>query len=219
MDFVLPTTRAHLWAASQQRVTCEACGAVTLLPPEQTADRCPYCASNRFVHSPEMDELIDPQSLCLMRLDARTAAQRAQQWLGKGWLSPDDLASSKVKLQPAYYPFWTFSGTLELPWSCEVNQGSSKYPNWVARSGSEFQFFDEILVSGMRSMSSEETSSVEPFNLKDLVEFQPEYLAGWTALTYDIPMSDASLRAREQVVRKMNRSCITLWSRGVRSAT
>lgn len=206
MDFILPTTRAHLWAASQQRVTCEACGAVTLLPPEQTADHCPYCASNRFVHSPEMDELIDPQSICLMRLDARTAAQRAQQWLGKGWLSPDDLASSKVKLEPAYYPFWTFSGTLELPWSCEVNQGSSKYPNWSARSGSEFQFFDEILVSGMHSMSSEETSSVEPFNLKDLVEFQPDYLAGWTALTYDIPMSDASLRAREQVVRKMNRS-------------
>ena len=206
MDFVLPTTRAHLWAASQQRVTCAACGAVTLLPAGQTADHCPYCASNRFVRSEEMSELIDPQSICLMRLDAREAAQRAQEWLGKGWLSPDDLASSKVKLEPAYYPFWTFSGTLELPWSCEVNEGSSKYPHWVARNGSEFKFFDEILVSGMRSMSSEETSSIEPFDLKELAEFKPDYLAGWTALTYDYPMSDASLRARERVMRKMNRS-------------
>lgn len=206
MDFVLPTTRGHLWAASQQRVTCGACGAVTLLPPGQTADHCPYCASNRFVRSPEMLELIDPQGICLMRLDAKAAAERARQWLGKGWFSPDDLAKSKVKLLPAYYPFWTFSGTLELPWSCEVNEGSSKYPNWVARSGSEFQFFDEILISGMRSMSSDEVKSLGSFNLKELADFKPDFLAGWTALTYDYPMSDASLRAREQVMKKMNRS-------------
>lgn len=210
MDLVLPTTRAHLWAASQQRVACEACGAVTLLPPGQTADHCPYCASNRFVRSPEMSELIDPQSICLMRLNAKAAAERARQWLGKGWLSPDNLASSKVKLQPAYFPFWTFSGTLELPWSCEVNEGSSKYPNWVARSGSEFELFDEILVSGMRSMSSEETKSIEPFNLKELVEFKPDYLAGWKALTYDYPMADASLCARELVTRKINHSLYSI---------
>jgi DNA-directed RNA polymerase subunit RPC12/RpoP len=206
MDFVLPTTRAHLWAASQQRVTCAACGAVTLLPAGQTADHCPYCASNRFVQSPEMGELIDPQSMCLMGLDASAAALRAQEWLGKGWLSPDDLASSKVKLEPAYYPFWSFSGTLELPWSCEVNEGSSKYPHWVSHNGAEFKFFDQILVSGLRSMSSEEISSIEPFNLKELVDFEPDYLAGWTALSYDYPMSDASLRARERVIRMMKRS-------------
>lgn len=206
MDFVLPTTRAHLWAASQQRVTCEACGAITLLPAGQTADHCPYCASHRFVRSQEMSELIDPHSIVLMRLDAKEAAQRARQWLGKGWLSPDSLANSKVRLEPAYYPFWTFSGTLELPWSCEVNEGSSKYPHWVARSGSEFQFFDDILVSGMRSMSTEETRSAEPFDLKQLVAFKPDYLAGWTALTYDYPMADASLRAREIVVRRMSRA-------------
>lgn len=206
MDFVLPTTRAHLWAASQQRVTCGACGAVTLLPAGQTADHCPYCGSNRFVRSAEIGELIDPQSICLMRLDAQAAAKFAHQWLGKGWLSPDDLAHSKVKLEPAYYPFWAFSGTLELPWSCEVNEGSRKYPHWVARSGSEFQFFDDILVSGLRSMSAELTKSIEPFNLKELIEFKPDYLAGWTALTYDYPMSDASLRARERVLRRMHRS-------------
>jgi DNA-directed RNA polymerase subunit RPC12/RpoP len=210
MDFVLPTTRAHRWAASQQRVACEACGAVTLLPPGQTADRCPYCGSNRFVSSPELAELIDPQGICLMQVDAKQAAQQAEQWLSRGWLSPDNLANSKVTLHPAYYPFWTFSGTLELPWSCEVNEGSSKYPNWVPRSGSEFEFFDEILVAGIRSMSSEETKSIEPFDLKELVEFTPDYLAGWTALTYDYPMSDASLSARERVVRKMNRSLYNL---------
>lgn len=207
VDFVLPTTRAHLWAETQQRVTCQACGAITLLPPAQTADHCPYCGSNRFVSSPEQAELVDPQVMALFRLDAQQAARQVREWFGKGLTVPDDLVGKAggLQLQPAYYPFWTFDGTLEIPWSCEVNEGTSRYPHWVARSGSEFELFDDILIPGLRSMSSDELTSIEPFNLKDLVEFSPDFLAGWTSLTYDYPLADASLRAREQVVKKVTR--------------
>ena len=39
-----------------------------------------------------------------------------------------------------------------------------------------------------------------------MVEFQPEHLAGWLALSYDIPLADASLMAREKVINKLRRS-------------
>ena len=207
MDFVMPTTRAHRWAESQQQVACEQCGAITMLPAEQATDRCPYCGSNRFVKSPLQAELVDPQVIALMKISPHDADQSVKEWFGKGLLAPDDLKARAggLQLRPAYYPFWTFDGTLEIPWACEVNEGTNHSPRWVPRSGAEYELFDDVLVAGLRAMPIEEVASIEPFNLKDLVEFAPEYLAGWISLTYDYPLADASLRAREIVVRKVSR--------------
>ena len=208
MDFVMPTTRAHRWAEAQQRLACEQCGAVTLLPPEQKAGQCPYCGSLRTVTAAEAIELLDPQAIGLMKLDASQAMRQVKHWLGRGLFSPDDLAvqAGKFHLRPAYYPFWTFDGTLEIPWQCEVNTGTSKAPNWQPRSGSEMQFFNDVLVSGLHTISAKELASLEPFNLKELVEFAPSYLAGWPALTYDTPLAEASLSAREKIIKKFQRS-------------
>ena len=120
VDFVMPTTRAHRWAEAQQRLRCERCGALTLLPAGQRSDCCSYCGSNRLVASAEMAELVDPQVVALMKIDERKAQESVKQWLGKGLLAPDDLAlkAGGLQLRCAYYPFWTFDGTLEVPWSC-----------------------------------------------------------------------------------------------------
>jgi hypothetical protein len=47
---------------------------------------------------------------------------------------------------------------------------------------------------------------IEPFPLNELVEFSPEYVVGWLALTYDYPLSDAMLRAREKVIKEVTRN-------------
>ena len=211
VDYVMPTTLAHNWAQTQQRVTCEQCGAITMLPPGQSADRCAYCGANRFVKSTEMMELVDPQVIALIKIDEEHANKNIKAWLGKGLLAPDDLAMRHggLVLRPSYYPFWTFDGTLEIPWSCQVNEGTEKYPRWVSRSGTEYEFFDDILVPGMRSMKQDELARIEPFNLKDLVEFSPDYVVGWGALTYDYPLSEASLRAQDRVYKRTTRFLIT----------
>ena len=84
VDFVLPTTRAHRWAEAQQRLSCEHCGAVTLLPPGQQADRCPYCASNRLVTSAESAELVDPQVIALMQVSEQEALSLATTMVNEG---------------------------------------------------------------------------------------------------------------------------------------
>ena len=214
MDFVLPTERGHRWAVSQQQFSCQQCGASSLWPPGQKAIRCPYCGSSHLIESLETAELVDPQAIGIMKIDEREATRRSTKWLGRGWTAPDDLKESSQKslLRPAYYPFWTFDGTLDIHWSCEVNEGSSDNPNWVMRKGVIFELFDDELVSGLQRVKSKDVRDLEPFNLKDVVEFKPEYLAGWPALTYNRPLAKASLLAREQVVRKVRRN---LYSRVV----
>ncbi len=208
MDYVLPTTRSQRWAEAQHRLSCAQCGALILLPPGQNTTACPYCGSNQLIESAEAVELVDPQVIGVMKVSGKLAVSLVRKWLGKGVSAPDDLTkqSRSLKLRPAYYPFWTFDGTLEIAWRCEVNDGTSRNPIWVSHSGSEFQNFDDVLVPGLRAMTPEMVSAVEPFKLKEMVEFKPEFLVGWQALGYDRPMADASLLAREKVISGLRRA-------------
>lgn len=205
LDFVMPTTRAHRWAKARKQVTCQSCGAVALLDPGYLASRCSYCGSNQLLDCPEMDELIEPHVIGLLEIDAETAQHHIQAWLGKSIFSPDNLTlnAQDFELRLAYYPFWTFDGTLELPWSCEVNVGSPRNPHWVGRSGSEYEFYDEVLVPGFSGLDTSDVEKIEPFLLKELVEFKPEQLAGWPAINYNRPLANAYLMAREKVSNRV----------------
>jgi len=203
----VPSPPAFRWAEAQHRLICGQCGSVSLLPPGQTAGECPYCGSRRMIPSTEAVELVDPQVIGLARLKEEQAIRRLRAWLGNGWFIPDGLKSlaRTSRMRPAYYPFWTFDGTLKMSWTCQVNDGTSSNPQWAARQGVESEMFKDVLVPGLRSMQIREISRVGPFRLKDLVEFKPELLAGWIALTNDLPLANASDKARENVVRKLRR--------------
>jgi DNA-directed RNA polymerase subunit RPC12/RpoP len=208
IDYVLPTTRSQRWAEAQHRLSCAQCGALILLPPGQNMTTCPYCGSNQLIESDETVELIDPQVIGVMKVEAKQASSLVQKWLAEGLFVPDDLSrlARRLQLRPAYYPFWTFDGTLEIDWHCEVNEGTSRNPHWVPRNGTEFQNFDDVLVPGLHSMTPEVVAALEPFKLKEVVEFNPDFLVGWQALNYDRPMADASLLAREKVVSRLRRA-------------
>ncbi len=201
LDFVMPTRRGHRWAEAHHQLSCIQCGALSLLPPGTKSLQCPYCGSNQVVEAAENRDLIDPQVIALFKVNAEKAQGNVQSWLGHGFFAPDDLrqAGRHLQLRPAYYPCWTFDGNIEANWSCEVQEGYGRSARWEPRSGIESRFFDDVLVSGVRALSEKELASIEPFKLKDLKAFKPEYLAGWPAIVYDLPLAEASLKARERV--------------------
>jgi ribosomal protein S27AE len=205
LDFVMPTRRGHLWADAQQSLHCERCGALNLLPSGQKSMQCAYCGSNQMVLSSQAEELLEPQGLLPMKIDSKTASTRVKEWLGRGWFIPDDLRSvlRHLRLRPAYYSCWTFDGTFEISWTCEVKEDSAGFEQWEPLSGVEHRFFDDVLVPGVRALPAKAFSGVEPFNLKEIVPFKPDYLAGWSALIYDRSLADASLLAREKVSKSL----------------
>jgi ribosomal protein L37E len=211
LDFVMPTRRGHRWAEAHHRLGCVQCGAVSLLPPGTKSLQCPYCGSNQMVATAEDGELIDPQVIAPFKVNAEKAQACVRDWLGGGFFAPDDLrqAGRQLNLRPAYYSCWTFDGSIEANWSCEVKEGHGRYSHWEPRHGIEARFFDDVLVSGVQALADGELASIEPFKLKELQAFKPEYLAGWPAIVYDRPLSDASLKARERVTRQFRRDLET----------
>jgi DNA-directed RNA polymerase subunit RPC12/RpoP len=203
LDFTLPTERGHQWAQSRTLLACQQCGADSLWPEGQKTLNCPYCGSGQLITSQETQALIEPQGIGLFEISAEETRSHLNEWLGKGWFTPDQLASSiqSVDLRAAYYPFWTFDGTLELHWQCEVNEGNHDHPHWVSQKGNEYEMFDDLLIAGNQSLEQTDIDHLTPFFLDDLLAFRPEYLAGWPGLTYNIPLAKASLAAREKIVR------------------
>ena len=203
LDFVLPTSQGHSWSSAQMRLECATCGAISVLPPGYKTAQCPYCGSNQLAEPAGQEELVDPHVIALMKLDKKQAMQIAKAWLRKGFLTPTELRQERksLRLRPAYYSCWVFDGTVEARWTCEVAEGSGNTKQWAQRSGVEASFFNDVLVTGVKQLPQRELESIEPFNLQEVEEFAPEYLAGWPTILYDRPLSNASLLAREKVLK------------------
>ncbi len=208
VDLVLPTVEAHRWAEAQHLLRCDKCGAVTIAETTVRTNRCTYCGSLQLTETEEGEELIDPDSIGLVAIDESEATKRIRDWLKEGMYTPSDLVKEirTLELRPGYYPFWMFDGTLEVPWNCQVNDGSRNSPNWIPRSGTEHLMFNDILIPGLKNIGIRDLDLLQPFKLKDLVTFKPNYLAGWSSLAYDRSMADASLQARELVMREFQRT-------------
>lgn len=208
LDFELPTTRAHRWAEAQHRLVCDQCGAMTLLAEGERVKHCPYCGSRHLISSDETEELIDPQSIIIMQIDQQEAVRRIKQWLFSGSFIPDDLRRNvrSSTIRAAYYPFWIFDGTLEMQWTCEVKDATSRTSQWDTQSGVEYENFKDVLIPGLKAIDRKKLAAVEPYDLRAVVDFNPEHLVGWRTLAYNVSMADASLLAREQVAQKMQRS-------------
>jgi len=203
LSFIMHTHKGHNWAQAQHRFGCQQCGAINILSPGQIVSRCPYCGSHQIIESSEQDDLIDPQVIVLMRLDERQAQKKARDWMGSGLFAPDNMlvATQSLQLRPAYYSCWTFEGTVEICWTCEVVEGSREERSWAVKNGVESRFFSDVLVTGVKALLERDLAVIEPFDLKVAEEFSPEHLAGWTTILYNRPVSDASLLARQKVMK------------------
>ena len=202
----LQTGLAHAWAASAHEVVCEKCGAHSFEPSGVHTQRCPYCGSNQLVDSEQLDTLIDPQVIALFVIDQEQALAGAHKWLEEGYFTPDDLIARTAirELRPAFYPFWTFDGGVEVRWTAEVRRTYGRStrgnPEWELVKGFSVQFFDDVLIPGVSVLEQRFVDELAPFALKKVIGFEPEHLAGWPAMAYDRPLSDASLLAREIVM-------------------
>lgn len=191
LDLVLPTTRGHGWSEASHVVCCRQCGAESLLPPSQIADRCPFCGSETVIEVPDGATLLDPQAIAPMRVSAEDARLRERYWLAHHV----GATARPFPLRPLYLPMWTFDATYRIEWK-------ERQPDGTQEKSHSGLHFDDILVSGSSRMTADLLALLPPFDLKAVLAFDPAYLAGWPALLYDRALADASVEARGEMVRR-----------------
>ena len=104
-----------------------------------------------------------------------------------------------------YLPFWTFSAQVDSTWRAEVGHerteryydaGSKSWRtrthiDWRWESGQVQASYHDLLVDGSSHTSQVLLNRIKPFGLDALVTYNPDYLAGWQAQVYDIPLETA----------------------------
>jgi len=197
--------------------TCPNCAAQVEFDPAQHAAECPFCATP-VVADTGAHRHIKPRGVLPFALAEDAARDAMTQWLGRLWFAPNSLqeyARKGRKMQGIYVPYWTFDADTK---SSYTGQRGTEYTEtrtvrrngktetrrvtkvrWRPASGRVARFFDDVLVLASRSLPERFTKALAPWHLEALEPYQPQFLAGFRAEGYQVPLHEGFLTARAKM--------------------
>jgi len=224
-EFTLETMEkaARGWGEERQELECQSCGARTTLRKENLTHTCPFCGSNKVIQREAAQDNLRPRFVIPFKITASECQQVAKKWLGSSWMTPAGLKrlENMDAFTPVYLPFWTFDAASTAAWKAEVGHtrteryydASSKTwrtrtrIDWRWESGRVQLSFDDLPVPGTRRLSALHLNKVRNFELRQLAPYTPEYLAGFQALSYDIPLESAWEIGRQEMREQTRKAC------------
>lgn len=203
--------------------SCPNCGAVVEFQGASHAQDCPFCATPVVVDTGARRH-IKPQAVLAFALTEPQARDALTNWLGSLWFAPNGLLDYTRKgraMAGIYVPFWTFdaasasrysgqrgeyyyetrSVTVNVNGRSEQRQEQVRKTRWYPASGQVSRDFDDVLVMASTSLPERLGAELTPWDLGQLVPFAPDFLAGFQAEGYTVPLADGHGKARAQMAR------------------
>jgi hypothetical protein len=195
------------WAFIESRSACNACGAITSHPPSQVTIRCPFCNSDMVTNQSATPNLVSPAGIAPFQYHRDDVLDIiAKQWNIQTTKLLQLINIDEVTLSSIYLPFWTFDGTVQIFCALGYRVSPVIYSpeervilkgEWpVEKSWFECDI-DDLLVYAARSVPNDSITSIFPFDLKAILEYRPEILAGWQAENYQIALEDAAIESHK----------------------
>ena len=198
------------------RITpCPSCGAQVEFQGAKHATECPFCATPVAIGTGE-ERRIKPQAVLPFVLNEGQARQAMTNWLGSLWFAPNGLQEYARKgraMNGLYVPYWTFDAatrshyagargdhyyeTRSVTRNGKTQTEQVRRTRWSARSGWVARRFDDVLVLASQSLPRAYTDGLAPWDLSALQPFRADFLAGFTAEGYTVPLADGHGIARE----------------------
>lgn len=193
---------------------CDACGAHVEFDPGTHARECPFCATP-LVADTTPDRHIRPQGLLPFAIGAAEARQALAQWLRSRWFAPGDLkrfARAESRLSGIYTPYWTFDARTETAYRGHRGDGftvmvrgpkgrpvAQRRMRWRPVSGRVQRAFDDVLVVASQSLPRDHVDALAPWDLSQLKPYARDWLAGFRAEAYTVPLETGFANARGQM--------------------
>lgn len=194
----LAQAKGHMAPVQMRTFQCNGCAVEFVLAPEAISMTCPYCDSVYVTETAASHEIMPPHAVIPFRVSHEQAEKAIRAWL-------KDLAAERPSLSPIvgiYLPLWTFDVGGEIRWGGQVKKGD----NWVPISGNHLAFSDDVRIPASARLDRDLTKGFAAFDLDGLVAYDSRYLADWPAERHTIPLADASLQARKQVLQELRRN-------------
>jgi predicted RNA-binding Zn-ribbon protein involved in translation (DUF1610 family) len=201
--------------------TCPSCGALVEFDGAAHATECPFCATP-VVSETGSHRLIKPQALIPFVLSEAEARSAMTGWLGRLWFAPSGLVDYARKgraMTGMYVPYWTFDAetrsryhgqrgnhyyetrtvTVNVNGRAEQRLQQVRHTRWSPASGQVARRFDDVLVVASSSLPQPLGDELTPWDLAALVAYKPDFLAGFRAEGYTVPLADGYIVARARM--------------------
>lgn len=203
--------------------SCPNCGSVVEFQGASHAAECPFCATPVVVDTGSHRH-IKPQALVPFELNEDRARDELTKWLGSLWFAPNGLLEYTRKgrtMAGIYVPFWTFDAdtasrytgergehyyetrtvTVQVNGKSEQRQERVQKTRWYPASGQVSRFFDDVLVMASNSLPQKLGDDLTPWDLGRLEPYTPDFLAGFQAEGYTVPLAEGHASARDRMAR------------------
>lgn len=205
---------ARGWGQIRKELQCQSCGAYTSLPPDLLTYTCPFCGSNKVIQRQSPQDMLRPRWLIPFKIEAATCREIARTWLGSSWMTPDSLRQlAQVDcFVGIYLPFWLFNTTARAHWQAAIgyeqkdDQGYQETV-WRVKSGQAKQRFENVMMAGTSRVSLSLLGQISRYDFQQLTPYEPTYLAGFQAQSYDIPLDPAWAAARRPLREQIRQLC------------
>ena len=209
---------AHGWGRERKELHCQHCGAATSLSPEMLTLTCPFCGSNKVIQREAPQDVLRPRFLVPFKLNAEECGPIVHAWLRTGWMTLGSLRrlARFGDFSAIYLPFWTFDATARADWKAEVPHTTTRHywsgfkrrtrtvTEWKWEQGHVDLPIDDLLIDGSTRLSPILLEQIRQYDLKALVPYEPEYLAGLQAQAYEVSL-EAAWEAGRKSMREMVR--------------
>lgn len=195
-------------AVDAMQVGCDSCGAIVNFTPPETARNCDFCGAKIVAQPKSADPLIAPEGVLPFRVTDKTANDELRNWINSRWFAPSKLKdlARPDKLSSVYIPYWTYDAYAQSSYDGERGEyyyvtehyeenGEQKsrqvrHTNWYSVSGSVERQFDDVCVPATKSLSKKHLDALEPWDLGELKSYEPAYLSGHKAQTYQVALPE-----------------------------
>ena len=199
---------------------CQTCGATVSFVPPQVAGECDFCGSPLVAQARSADPLVAPEGVLPFKVTGEQATASVRRWLGSLWFAPGALKklAAHEGVGGVYLPFWTYDAHTTSRYTGQRGehyyttehytetdpQGRSvsktrqvRHTRWHPASGTVSRWFDDMLVPATRSLQPQKLSALEPWDLTELVSYEPEYLSGYKAQRYQVDLKEGFELAKQ----------------------
>ncbi|NLY39685.1 MAG: hypothetical protein GX044_10380 [Firmicutes bacterium] len=224
-DFKTAENTANLdWGAVKKVIHCHNCGAETVVDGSSVAAECAFCGSSHIIDQ-ESSAGIAPESLVPFKVSKNTAEENFSQWIRKRFFAPRALKKNyrREAIAGVYVPFWTYDADSETEYwaeagtyyyttekytvkkegKTETRERRVRHTRWRPVNGHFARNFDDFLVNASRQVDDKLIRKIEPFDLKELVQYQAGFLAGFTAERYSVGLKEGWEKAQQEMEKQL----------------
>lgn len=203
---------------------CPDCGAIIVADEQTSATFCVYCGNTAILKN-KLAGKFHPKYIIPFKTEVEEAKKafknitRGRMFVPKGFNNEENIE----KIRGIYIPFWLYN----IMYTATIDAKGDDVTHWTVgrthytktdtydmhRKGN--MIFEKVPVDGSTRFDNDLMNSIEPFDYKDLVEYNHAYLSGFLAEKYDVDEQDSYDDAKRRVENSGEREILNTCHHGV----